>query len=141
MRFPIGGKQASLKKTGLSATPAAPSELLPSKDVLKARQKDGRTPDTVTINVKFPGATAQTVYGVLLGYDSDLAAWVPTRSMLFGNAAACLADTSGLTSGKHSVFLDSSITHLFFLPDFDNVTGAPASMDYALRLDEHREHF
>jgi hypothetical protein len=141
MRFPIGGPAPSLKKTGLAATPTAPADLLPSIDVLKVRQKDGRTPDTVTINVKFPDAAAQTVYGLLLGYDGDLAAWIPTRSMLFGNAAACLADTSGLTSGKHSVFLDSSITHLFFLPDFDNATGAPASMDYTLRLDEHREHF
>jgi hypothetical protein len=141
MRFPIGGTQASLLVTGIAATPTAPSDLLPSSNVLKTRQKDGRTPDTVTINVEFPDAAAQTVYGLLLGYDADLAAWVSSRSMLFGNAAACLADTSGLTSGKHSVFLDSSVTHLFFMPDFDNATGTPATMDYALRLDEHREHF
>jgi hypothetical protein len=141
MRIPLSTQGPALFVSDIAATPSLPATLT-SDNLLKIRRKDRSVPDSVTINVEFHDGTKNDMPGVLYGYDSELAAWIPGRYMLFGDSAACLADVNGLTAGKYTVFLDSSISHIFFRPDYDNLgqTADATKIHYTLTLDEHREN-
>jgi hypothetical protein len=137
-------------ETDVSATPSLPSALTAeladgtATNVLSVALADGAVHDAVSVSVKFDDETGNKMPGILWGYSSDLSAWVPGRRMMFGDTVEILADTTETISGRFQIYLDSSISHVFFMPDFDNLagtTGAATKCKYVMALDEHREHF
>lgn len=122
----------------LTATNAAPSGASAGSGV--PTPDSGQRPDAVSVVVAFTGGTSPTVEGVLYAYHATLG-WIPSRTMLFGDGAAALADTvNRVTSGYKSVFLAPWMERVYLLLDVDNATGTPTNARGVVSVDEHREH-